>query len=234
MDYKMDLAKPLGTGGFGRVFRVNDSIGNDAMKKIKFHYDSIDCLLANVIEAKALKTLQHPNVIRMINYGLWISPDNAEPDSDSPSSSSGSFLSDYDIDEGFGSVINERDYSFIVFDQNKKSDDEGNLLVANQNDNNTNNTDCKEEISMRKRAILFIRMPIRPFTLHDWLEKRNKESDFSCFHEQFLKKSRKMPKPSKEDRSESVNSAECDMNISGLYELYLDFNSIISFLFPLF
>lgn len=70
VDYNLDKTKLLGKGGFGHVFKVSDSLGSDAIKKVKIKYKSVNYLLANVIEAKALKSLQHPNVIPLIDYSL--------------------------------------------------------------------------------------------------------------------------------------------------------------------
>lgn len=88
---------------------------------------------------------------------------------------------------------------------------------------------CEDyEKPLRKRAILFIRMPIRLFTLQDFLKRRSEERDLRRFHGAFLNESREMPNPF-EDSQYNNNidlmdiDMDMDMSVPGLYEYNLNF-----------
>uniref|UniRef100_A0A336K8N1 non-specific serine/threonine protein kinase n=1 Tax=Culicoides sonorensis TaxID=179676 RepID=A0A336K8N1_CULSO len=199
----------LAGGGFGKVFKARHKLDGIiyAVKKITLKSTSINNVLLHLAEVKTLASLNHANIVPY--KAAWLEPllaphqqaiKGKENDSDTSSSS------DDDETTNTDKYVTQR-----YIDRTDSSSDF--IQFGDESEDKTNNTCTESEIideietssqmicKYRDRKIsietsqphvklkwatLFIQMTMCQLTLREFLEQRNKSSDYEAFYAKFI------------------------------------------------
>lgn len=194
----------IADGGFGQVHKARHKLDGItyAVKKVCIKSTSIKSVLTHLTEVKTLASLNHINIVPY--KSCWLEPllSNHQKDSNNhqthPSSIEDSFMSSHMDSLNHPSRYDDTDGSFTVdFEYSENEEQEDHVIKTST----TSSTSSSEKSISRqlkvpdansvvphiklKWATLFIQMKLCQKTLRQFLDDRNKYSDFREFYKQY-------------------------------------------------
>lgn len=234
-------------GGFGTVYKARHKLDDNeyAIKKIIIKSRTITRVLSHLAEVKTLASLHHINIVAY--KAAWLEPLLIDPsecrgigdttttttvDSSQPTSDdSFSATSQQTVDDNKYSVDRLDETSdFIEFEHEPNDDnnmaeeppracDSRKVIFKYQRQNSFQFDHTQPHVQL-KWATLYIQMALCQLTLRDWLDTRNKASNFDQFYREFVRESmsRKMYRRLSSDRvGDAAEKTEIDSESIGSY-----------------